>query len=153
MRLNRALNPTLKNFMQLTVENIYSDFLNVVSTGRNLDTRFVNQIGQGRVWTGLQAKDHGLVDNIGFLADAIASAAQQAGLGNSYQEEYITLEATPLELLMGGPGVGTSWLPASVNDSPWYQLVLLALGQSRQLADIPLPQNGVYAQCLACDIQ
>lgn len=59
---------------------IYELFLERVSEGRSMQVEQVHEVGQGRVWTGAQGKQHGLVDSLGGLADAIARAKQRAGL-------------------------------------------------------------------------
>jgi len=71
------------------IEEIYNDFTNLVATTRNLDVNYVNEIGRGRVWLGVDALDLGLVDQLGGLEDAVAYAAEQAGLGDEYRlSEY-----------------------------------------------------------------
>jgi protease-4 len=67
------------------ITDIYNDFTNLVATTRNLDVNYVNEIGRGRVWLGVDAIDKGLVDQLGGLNDAIAYAAEQAGLGDDYR--------------------------------------------------------------------
>ncbi len=67
------------------ITDIYNDFTNLVATTRNLDVNYVNEIGRGRVWLGVDAIDKGLVDQLGGLNDAITYAAEQAGLGDDYR--------------------------------------------------------------------
>lgn len=80
----RALTPLERHFIQNGVDTIYQQFLTKVSAGRSIDRQRVDSIGQGRVWTGLQAKELGLVDEIGTLPDAILLAAQEAEIENNY---------------------------------------------------------------------
>jgi protease IV len=78
---------------QQMVNDIYDDFLNKVSESRKLPKEKVNEIAQGRVWSGLDAKKVGLVDDIGGLNDAIAYAAKTAKLDKDWElEEYPTVE-------------------------------------------------------------
>jgi protease IV len=70
--------------MQRQIESIYSDFLKLVSEGRNIQISQVDSIGQGRVWNGLDAKRLGLIDGFGGLNDAIALAAETAGITDYY---------------------------------------------------------------------
>lgn len=70
--------------MQRQIESIYSDFLKLVSEGRNIDISQVDSIGQGRVWNGLDARRLGLIDGFGGLKDAIALAAETAGITDYY---------------------------------------------------------------------
>ena len=67
------------DYMQASVENIYSRFVQTVSEGRGLEPDFVDSIAQGRVWAGSDALEIGLVDEIGTLEDAIHYAAAVAG--------------------------------------------------------------------------
>ena len=62
--------------IQIGIEKIYSDFINHVSEGRKMSQSRVDSIGQGRVWSGTQARKLGLVDEIGGLQDAILYASQ-----------------------------------------------------------------------------
>lgn len=74
---------------QRSVNRIYSLFLNKVAQGRKLPEAKVAEIAQGRVWSGVAAKQIGLVDEIGGLNSAIAYTAKQAKLGNDWQvQEY-----------------------------------------------------------------
>lgn len=67
-----------------SIEQIYDVFLQRVATGRKMTKEQVNEIAQGRVWTGKMAKENGLVDGLGGLDDAIAFAAKKVKL-DSYE--------------------------------------------------------------------
>lgn len=67
-------------FMQASVEDIYGRFVSLVAEGRSMEPSRVDEIAQGRVWTGAEALETGLVDEIGTLEDAIAYAASLAGM-------------------------------------------------------------------------
>lgn len=71
----RALDPREVAYMQASVEKIYSKFTEIVSEGREIPVARVDEIAQGRVWTGAEALEIGLVDEIGTLEDAIKYAA------------------------------------------------------------------------------
>ncbi len=74
---------------QRSVNQIYNIFLNKVAQGRKLPEAKVAEIAQGRVWSGIAAKQIGLVDEIGGLDAAVAYAAQQANLGQNWElQEY-----------------------------------------------------------------
>ena len=66
-------------YMQRSVDDIYEAFLENVSAGRGMDKAEIDEIAQGRVWTGSDALKIGLVDEIGTLADAVRYAAIAAG--------------------------------------------------------------------------
>ena len=71
--------------LQQNVVKTYDDFTRRVAEGRNLRQTYVDSIGQGRVWAGADAIEIGLVDQLGDLEDAIAFAAEKAGLGDDYK--------------------------------------------------------------------
>ena len=75
-------------FMQGMVEDIYTKFTALVSEGRDLPVEYVDEVGQGRVWTGAAAFQNKLVDEIGGLTDAIQYAAACADLTDYRIEEY-----------------------------------------------------------------
>jgi protease IV len=70
---------------QKVVNQIYDDFLTIVSTSRSIAKPQVNAIAQGRVWSGLEAKKIGLVDELGGIEDAIQAAAKAAKLGDDWE--------------------------------------------------------------------
>ena len=80
LRGMRKLDDAEVNYMQKMVENIYTEFTGLVSRGRNMTPEQVDEIGQGRVWTGRDALTIGLADAKGGLVDAIAYAASAANL-------------------------------------------------------------------------
>ncbi|MBQ6044850.1 MAG: signal peptide peptidase SppA [Bacteroidales bacterium] len=77
--LMRPLDQEELDYMQASVENIYTRFVNTVSEGRGLEPDFVDSIAQGRVWAGSDAIKIGLVDEIGTLEDAVKWAASAGG--------------------------------------------------------------------------
>lgn len=76
----RPLNATEQRFMQAGVDSIYQGFKSRVAAGRKKSIEYIDSIAQGRVWIGADAIKIGLVDRIGTLDDAIASAAKMAKL-------------------------------------------------------------------------
>ena len=75
MRLTRPLDQAEYAFMLRSIESIYDKFISLVAEGRGMEKSRVDEIGQGRVWTGADALGIGLVDEIGTLEDAINYAA------------------------------------------------------------------------------
>lgn len=71
---------------------VYDRFLEVVSLGRGMTVDQVHEVAQGRVWTGLKAKELGLVDEIGSIEDAIKIAAEMAGIDEYKQAVYPKIE-------------------------------------------------------------
>ncbi|MDZ8024580.1 MAG: signal peptide peptidase SppA [Nostoc sp. DedQUE11] len=86
---SRPKSPQELALYQRSVDRIYNIFLNKVSQGRKLPEQKVAEIAQGRVWSGVAAKEIGLVDEIGGLNSAIAYAAKEAKLGEDWElQEY-----------------------------------------------------------------
>ncbi len=75
----RPLSASETAYMQASVEKIYDRFTSIVAGGRNLEVPYVDSIAQGRVWSGSDALEIGLVDSIGTLKDALVYAAGAAG--------------------------------------------------------------------------
>lgn len=86
--VSRPLNPTEKMILQEEIDYIYTTFITHVSNGRKLTVDQVDEIAQGRVWSGSEAKLIGLVDEFGGLTDAVKAAAELANLENYRVEEY-----------------------------------------------------------------
>lgn len=78
--VTRPLTPAERLILQNSVNHGYDDFTKAVATGRHKTQEYINSIGQGRVWTGEQAVKIGLVDRLGNINDAIASAAKKANV-------------------------------------------------------------------------
>lgn len=101
----RPRSPAELSLYQRNVNQIYQQFLQKVAQSRNLTVEQVNQIAQGRVWSGKDAKGINLVDELGGLQEAIAQAAEMAELGTDWQlEEYPqtrSLEERLIEQLIG----------------------------------------------------
>lgn len=81
-----------KQVMQDNIEQIYTDFITKVASGRKMSVEAVDNIGEGRVYAGSQAEKIGLVDIFGGLSDAVKEAAQLAGLENYTVRELPVLE-------------------------------------------------------------
>ena len=86
--LNRPLNEGEEQVFEQGINEIYDNFKLRVAQGRNTDTATVETYAQGRVWTGKQALDLGLVDKLGSFQDAIDIAANMVGLENYRIAEY-----------------------------------------------------------------
>ena len=85
--------------IQNSVEDIYDVFLGHVAEGRNMKKEDVDKIGQGRVWSGENAKEIGLVDEFGGLVDAIKYAKEMAKL-EDYRIVELPKQEDPIEALM-----------------------------------------------------
>jgi len=84
-----ALSEPYARIAQASVNRTYTDFVNLVSRGRDLAPEKVAEIAEGRVWLGSRAKELGLVDQLGTLDDAIAHAAKLANLEAFEVREFV----------------------------------------------------------------
>lgn len=87
--ISRAKTPAELAMVQKLVDWIYGEFIRKVAEGRKLPAATVEEIAQGRVWSGTEARKLGLVDELGGLSAALAYTANKAGLGANYEiQEY-----------------------------------------------------------------
>lgn len=91
---SRPLTEMEKKFIQNSVDSIYSTFKGRVVEGRKLSGPVVDSIAQGRVWSGIQAKELGLVDRIGGINDAIRCAVKLAKVSSYRLREYPETDAS-----------------------------------------------------------
>jgi protease-4 len=148
----KSLPPEVQQLMQLSIENGYKRFITLVANARNSTPEKIDQIAQGHVWTGEDAKANGLVDSLGDFDDAVAKAAELAKLKqwhiNYYQEEP-TFFSMVIDSLTGSvraslPAALQAWLPA-----PVAAAANAVKAESDKLAAFNDPQNR-YAFCLTC---
>jgi protease-4 len=103
LTVTRPLTASEKTIIQQEVDRIYADFKGRVAVGRKLDPAVVDSIAQGRVWTGHDALRVKLVDAMGGLDRAVASAAAMAKLSEYSIREYPDPKS-PLEMILGSFG-------------------------------------------------
>ena len=100
-RSDRKMSEHAKQVFQQVINHGYDDFLQHVALGRDMSVEAADAIGQGRIWTGTDALHHGLVDQLGDLDDAVAAAAEAAGLeADSYGSRYVTTPLSPTEQMV-----------------------------------------------------
>jgi len=97
--LTRPMNDFEFKIIQKGVDDIYNGFITKVADGRGITKEEVDSIGQGRVWSGVDAKRLGLVDELGGLLDAIKYAADMANLPSYSIKEYPEIK-NPFDELM-----------------------------------------------------
>jgi len=95
--IRRPLSPELESILTSVIHHGYDEFIGRVAKARNRTPEEIDAIAQGRVWSGSQAKERGLVDRLGGLGDAIASAASRAKLGSDYSVRYVEREPSAWE--------------------------------------------------------
>lgn len=100
----RPLDPRLAQVVQSSIEHIYADFTGKAAQARKKTQPQIDAVGQGRVWTGAQALERGLVDRNGLLADAVASAAKRAKLGDDPTVRYVEPERSTVDRLLTSVG-------------------------------------------------
>jgi len=101
LRIDQPLDEDLKRIFQTSTEHVYENFLEVVKEGRGFDSvAAVDMVARGRVWSGTQAAERGLVDRNGSLQDAIDAAARISGLGEDYSVSWAEPQLSTLERLL-----------------------------------------------------
>ncbi|HLT44573.1 MAG TPA: signal peptide peptidase SppA [Luteimonas sp.] len=101
--ISRPLDPQVGAVIQSVIEKGYRDFTSKVAHARERSVEQVDAVARGRVWTGAQAKERGLVDAFGGLREAIADAAARAELGErgAWRVRYLERQVTPFERFFG----------------------------------------------------
>lgn len=154
-RPDREMSAETRRLFQLFVEDTYDDFISDVAAQRGLDKEAVDRVGQGQVWSGIDAQNFGLVDELGSLEDAIVSAAGLAGLGEGeYGTKLIEIELSASEQFI--IDLLTLFARAGLDVSAWAReptaletLVRRIGAQADALLRFNDPQ-GAYMHCL-CD--
>jgi protease-4 len=95
--IRRPLSPELESILTSAIRHGYDEFIGRVAKARKQTPEAIDAIAQGRVWSGSQAKERGLVDRLGGIDDAIASAASRAKLGTHYSVRYVEREPSAWE--------------------------------------------------------
>ncbi|MEO9475300.1 MAG: signal peptide peptidase SppA [Cyclobacteriaceae bacterium] len=98
--VTRSLNQQERAIIQRRVENGYDTFIGRVAQGRNMTPEDVKKVAGGRVWTGAQALESGLVDLLGSYEDAIYLAAAKAGVADDYRVRFYPEQKEFLEKVM-----------------------------------------------------
>ncbi|MCB0491020.1 MAG: signal peptide peptidase SppA [Cyclobacteriaceae bacterium] len=101
LTITRPLTDVEKSIWQKQTDEIYEVFISKAAEGRNMSVEEIKKIASGRVWTGKQAKDNGLVDVLGTFNDAVDLAAKSAKMGDDYRIRYYPQPKSFLEQLTG----------------------------------------------------
>ncbi len=155
-RPDREMSDHARELFQMIVDDGYEDFVARVATYRGMESDAVDSIGQGRVWTGRDALDNGLVDALGDLDDAIAAAADLAGLEqDGYGVQTIRQELTPTEqflidLMSAGRSAGVDLGSLAPRPSRLEQVAASLESAIEPLFRFDDPR-GVYSHCF-CDV-
>ena len=90
---DRPFNDSERAKLQEQIQTFYQGFIQKVAASRKMPVERVDQLGRGRVWTGAQARERGLVDALGGLDKAIALAKERAGIATETEVEVVTYPA------------------------------------------------------------
>ncbi|AMG11665.1 signal peptide peptidase SppA [Vibrio vulnificus] len=153
--ISTGLSKGASQAFQMGIEHGYQRFISLVGDNRDLSLDAVDKVAQGRVWTGYDALQHGLVDQIGDFDDAVAEAAKMAQLENynlywveeplSPTEQFIQEFMKQVKISMGVDI--QSILPPSL------QPVAQQMEQHASLLQNFNDPKGYYAFCLNCEVQ
>lgn len=149
--ITRPLDPAVGAVIQAIIDKGYRDFVGGVAKARGKSFDAIDAIAQGRVWTGSQALDRGLVDQLGGLGDAVAEAASLAKLGTDYSVRYQQAPMGVFESFLVGFGQNASvellqsW---GLRLPPWFaQVHAMAAPELSLLRDAKAGVPNVYAYC------
>jgi protease-4 len=151
--ITRPLTDGMARIFQLNINRGYQDFITLVAENRDMTTIQVDAIAQGRVWSGLKAKEIGLVDELGDLNDAISAAAELAEL-DSFDTLIIEKEKSSKDLFLQNLFSQAAILfpmPLPVTKSPMDEMIDQLKTEFKHLSKLNDPQ-GVYSFCMACEI-
>ncbi|KFK94457.1 MULTISPECIES: signal peptide peptidase SppA [unclassified Serratia (in: enterobacteria)] len=152
LTVTKALPAEFSQMMQLNVENGYKNFINLVAKARKMTPEQVDQIAQGRVWIGNDAKKNGLVDQLGDFDDAVKKAAELAKL-SQWQLNWFVDSPSLTDLLLSQFGVSIhAMLPAAIQSmlpAPLTSFALAVKEQPGMFSNLNDPQHR-YAICLSC---
>lgn len=150
--VTKSLPPEVQQMMQLTIENGYKRFVNLVADSRKKTPEQIDAIAQGHVWTGQDAKANGLVDSLGDFDDAVAKAAELAKL-KSWHLVFWQDEPGVLDMVFNSvSGSVRAMLPQALQaylPAPLADMALAVKAQNDKFGTMNDPQNR-YAFCLTC---
>ncbi|MDZ7426917.1 signal peptide peptidase SppA [Serratia marcescens] len=150
--VTKALPQEFSQMMQLNIENGYKNFLDLVAKSRKMTPQQVDQIAQGHVWLGSDAKANGLVDQLGDFDDAVKKAAELAKL-QQWQLNWFVDTPSLSDMVLSQFGVSVhAMLPAAIQamlPAPLASVANAVKEQPGLFNNLNDPQNR-YAICLTC---
>lgn len=148
LRADIPMKPEVERALQLIVEKDYRQFLQQVASGRRMTVEAVDKLARGRVWSGLDAKKLGLVDQTGGLQAAIAAAVKLAGLdAGNYRLQELEQETSLVSALLQRLSMGMIRTGLSAFGMPaWLQDFVQQRELQSTLRWLNDP-NGMYSHC------
>jgi len=155
LQLDRPMTEQTEMILQSGVEHVYARFLALVANARETTPNAIHEIAQGRVWTGEKALELGLIDELGDLQDAIASAATLAGISDykvNYRRKPLSVVEQVMMEISGNVHAAVSvmglhsWLPVSL------QRQVESVIKPLQILDTLTDPNHIYLYCDSCPL-
>lgn len=154
----RPYDPRVGRVIQANVDRIYADFIGKVARARDTSSETIDAVAQGRVWSGAQARDHGLVDELGGLDAAIAHVRELAKLPADARFAYVERELSTFERF--AQNFTQSALAHAAHEMGWMLPASWMPAQAR--ADLGLVRHlfqeaqggrwSIYAHCQCGDV-
>lgn len=129
----KPVDPRFVRVVEASIGRVYTDFIAKAAEARKTTPAKIDTVAQGRVWSGAQAQERGLIDRTGSWDDAVRSAAQRAKLGDAPRLQWMEREPGRLDRLLGY--FKTSVVKALAEDAvqrgawPWYAMPMGAVTQ------------------------
>ena len=155
-RTDRELSDEFSELIQANIDHGYQQFITAVALARGLEVDMVDTIARGRVWSARQAKELGLIDEIGGLNDALADAASRANIGENYDVIWIEPKLSEMQkFFMSSLAHASSMLDINLvsEKQQMLQQLLSPIEESLKLVvNAKKGQVTEYAHCF-CDIK
>jgi protease-4 len=154
LRADRPLSPKVSTIIQLGVDNIYQRFIHLVADARKAEADAIDRVAQGHVWSGVSAKELGLVDHLGDLNEVIAAAAERVEL-EKYGVKLVQQPLSPREALFrqilgeSASALTPTTLLQQFSSLTALQEVAPLLKPLTELRRMNDPQS-IYAACVEC---
>ena len=129
----KPVDPRFVSVVESSIGRVYTDFIAKAAAARKTTPAKIDTVAQGRVWSGAQAQERGLIDRTGSWDDAVRSAAQRAKLGDAPRLQWMEREPGRLDRLLGY--FKTSVVKALAEDAvhrgawPWHEIPMGAVTQ------------------------
>lgn len=147
LRVDTGVDDNGRRIVTSMIGNVYRDFVTLVAEGRGMEWQAVDAIAGGKVWSGSDAANNGLVDHLGGLEQAVAAAAALAG-AEQWQTERVGTPLSPEQLMLEelGRNVGqVSWPAAGI-----VAEMATRLAQPLRVVDSLRDPRQIYIRCLEC---